>query len=146
MLPSLLRNSGTLFRPDYDDFFGKFFYGRPAHRDSTEVSWAPRVDINETEKEVTIDAELPGIDKKDVKVEVKEHVLTISGERKNENKSESNNAYKIERFYGKFQRSFNLTDLVADEKITANYKNGVLTLTLPKTEKALPKEIAVEVK
>ena len=104
------------------------------------------VNVERTEKNVTIEAELPGIDRKDVKVEVKDNLLTISGERKREKKTENTENCCVERYYGKFERSFNLGDTVNADKVTAEYKNGVLTLNLPKKEAALPKEISIEVK
>ena len=146
MLPSLWRKNAPNFGPTGDDFIERFFYGWPSFDKDTDAAWTPRVDINETEKEVTIDAELPGIDKKDVKVEVHNNTLTISGERKDEKKTEKTNCYRVERHYGKFERSFTLSDAVNANNIAAKYKNGVLSLALPKTEKALPKEITVEVK
>jgi HSP20 family protein len=146
MLPSLWRKRGYLSGPTTDDFIERFFYGWPTFDRNSEVAWAPRVDVNDTEKEIIVDVELPGIDKKDVKVEVKDNTLVISGERKSEKKTEETNCCVSERHYGKFERSFALSDEITTDKIAAQYKNGVLTLTLPKTEKVLPKEITVEVK
>jgi len=145
MLPDLWRHRGMLVGPSFDDFVDRFFYGWPRFEGNSDVTWSPRVDINETGKEIIIEAELPGIDKKDVKVEVKDNVLIISGERKQEKKTENSECCRLERHYGKFERSFSLSDAVDAQKITAQYKSGVLTLSLPKTEKALPKEITVKV-
>ena len=146
MLPTIWRNVGSLAAPSFDDFIDRFFNDRPGFYRNSDVKWAPRTDVHETEKEILVDVELPGIDKKDVKVELKENVLTISGERKYENKSKDGKNRLIERHYGEFTRSFTLPDTVENDKISAAYKNGILTLTLPKAEKALPKEINVEVK
>lgn len=146
MLPELWRRREALHGPTLNDFVDRFFYGWPAFDEETEVRWTPRVDINETEKNVIIEAELPGIEKKDVKVEVKDNLLTISGERKREEKTENTENCCVERHYGKFERSFNLGDNVTTDKVSAAYKNGILTLTLPKKETALPKEISIEVK
>jgi len=146
MLPSLWRKRGALCGPSADDFIERFFYGWPTYEKDSDVAWIPRVDVNETDKEINIDVELPGIDKEDVKVEVRDNTLTISGERKSEKKTEDENCSVAERHYGKFERSFTLTDGVDANRITAEYKNGVLTLGVPKTEKAIPKEIAVAVK
>ena len=146
MLPSLWRRRGALLGPSADDFVERFFYGWPTYEKDSDVTWIPRVDVNESDKEITIEAELPGIDKKDVTVEVRDNTLTISGERTSETKTEKENCCVTERHYGKFERSFSLTDTVDANNIAAKYKDGVLTLTLPKTEKAIPKEIAVEVK
>ena len=146
MLPSIWKRSGSPYGLTTEDFFNRFLYGRPGFDRKSDYNWSPSVDVDETDKDVTIDVELPGIDKKDVKVEVKDNTLTISGERTGEKKQEDRNCCLSERYYGKFQRSFSLSDSVQTDKISAKYKNGVLTLTLPKTEKALPKEITVEVK
>ena len=146
MLPSLWRNRVSLATPSLDDFIERFFHGWPTIERETDFNWSPRIDVNETDKEIIIDAELPGIDKKDIKVEVKDNVLSISGDRKQEKKSENAECCRVERHYGKFERTFGLSETVLADKVSAHYKNGVLTLTLPKTEKAIPKEIAVEVK
>ena len=146
MLPELWRRRSALHGPTLNDFVDRFFYGWPAFDEDTDIKWTPRVDINETEKNVTIEAELPGIEKKDVKVEVKDNLLTISGERQQEKKTENRENCCVERHYGKFERSFNLGDTVNADKVEAAFKNGILTLNLPKKEEALPKEISIEVK
>ena len=146
MLPDIWRNRGSLTGPTMDDFLGRFLYGLPTFVRESEFSWTPRVDVHETDKEILIDAELPGIDKKDIQVELKENLLTIIGERKQERTSKNEECSRVERHYGKFERSFGLPDTVHSEKVNAEYKNGVLTLTLPKTEKAMPKEIKIDVK
>ena len=146
MLSSLLRNARTYYRPSTENYFDRFFYRWPSFENETDAAWTPRVDINETDKEVTLDVELPGLEKKDVKVEVQDNTLKISGEHTNEKKADDKYWRRTERNYGKFERTFTLSDEVDENKITAKYKNGVLSLTLQKTEKALPKEITVEVK
>lgn len=146
MLPSLWRNRGSLIAPSMEDFIEKIFYGWPGIVKDTELTWIPRVDVNETDKEIILDIELPGIDKKDVKVEVKDNTLSISGERNQEKKTENAESCRVERHYGKFERTFALPDTVLTDNVSAKYKDGILILTLPKTEKAKPKEIAVEVK
>ena len=146
MLPAILRNSGSLRRPLGDNFIERFFCEGPSYVKETDFNWSPRVDVNETDKDILIDLELPGLDKKDIKVELKDNLLTISGERKEETKHEDAVSCRVERHYGKFERSFGLPDTVATEKLIAEYKNGVLNLTLPKNEKAIPKEIKVDVK
>ena len=146
MLPVIWRNSGSLIGPTFDDFFEKFFYGWPTIDRESDVLWSPRVDVSETDKEILLDVEVPGINKKDIKIEVKDNTLYINGERKNERKTDNTDAYRVERHYGKFERSFGLPETVDANKIAAKYKDGILKLTLPKTEKAIPKEIEVEVK
>lgn len=146
MLPELWNRRGTLLGPTVDDFVERFFYGWSSFERTSEVAWAPRADIHETDKEVLIDLELPGIKKEEIKIEVKSNILTVSGERKQERKTDTPEGSRIERHYGKFERFFTLPETVSEDKITAAYANGVLTLILPKTEKAIPKEIKVEVK
>lgn len=146
MLPETWKNRGALSGPNFDDFFDRFFYGWPTQNRDYSGGWSPRVDIHENDKEILLDVEVPGIDKKDIKVEVKNGTLTLSGERKDERKTDSSECCRSERYYGRFERSFSLPDIVETAKVSAEYKNGVLTLTLPKTEKAKPKEIQVAVK
>ena len=107
--------------------------------------WSPAVDIFETENELVLKADLPDVDQKEIDVRVENQTLTVEGQRKFE-KEESNKGYhRIERSYGHFTRSFAVPPSFDTEKITAGYKNGVLTVTLPKKEAAKPKQIKVEV-
>jgi len=108
-------------------------------------TFVPAVDIKETEDKYVIEVEVAGIDKKDVHIEVKDGVLTLSGERKFEHEEKKDNYTRIERSYGKFHRTFTLPDLVMEDKIEAAYKDGLLTIELPKGEEAKPKEIEVKV-
>ena len=146
MLPSIWRKNNSILNHSANDFFDNFFYGWPAFEREAEFKWSPRTDIQETDKEIILDFELPGIDKKDIKVEVKDNRLSISGERKQENKDENAESRRIERHYGKYERTFSLPENVKTDKLSAKYIDGILTINLPKTEKAIPKEIAVEVK
>lgn len=106
--------------------------------------WLPAVDIRETDDALLVEAELPGIDKKDVNVEVKDGVLTISGERKFEKDVKEENVHRIERSYGRFVRSFSLPTNVDTDKVEATMKDGVLSVRLPKKESAKPKAITVK--
>lgn len=106
----------------------------------------PMVDIIERENEFSIKVELPGVDKKDVKITVQNNVLTIKGEKRQENEIKGENYQHLERSYGVFQRSFTLPTSVHSEKIDASYNNGVLSVTIPKLEEAKPKEIEVKLK
>jgi len=146
MLPEIWKNRGSVLAPSLDDFVERFFYGWPSFEKESDYTWSPRVDIHETDKEIHLDVELPGLDKKDIKVEVRNNTLTISGERKSEHKTEESQCCRIERHYGKFERTFGLPDTVTSDKVAAEYKNGVLTLTLPKIEKAAPKQVQIDVK
>jgi HSP20 family protein len=107
--------------------------------------WTPSVDIAETAEAFEIKAELPDVKKEDVKVCVEDGELRISGERKQEKDEKSKKFHRIERSYGSFMRNFTLPENVDDSKLTAEYKDGVLNVRLPKTEKAKPKAIPVKV-
>lgn len=146
MLPGIWRNSGLFTAPAVTDFVERFLTAWPNDVRAADAVWAPRVDVHEADGEVILDVELPGIDRKDVKVGVKDGLLTISGERKFERKASENGYLSVERRYGRFERSFGLGDTVDAEKISAAYADGVLTLTVPKAGKAKPREIAIEVK
>ncbi|HEY6292752.1 MAG TPA: Hsp20/alpha crystallin family protein [Terriglobia bacterium] len=108
-------------------------------------AWAPAVDIYETEQNLVIKAELPGIDPKDVEVRVENQTLFIRGERKSEKDLKEGSYHRVERTYGAFSRSFTLPATVNTENVTAEYKDGVLTLKLAKREEAKPKTIKIQV-
>jgi HSP20 family protein len=111
----------------------------------TVADWIPLVDISETEHAYVIKAELPDVKKEDVKVTVQEGVLTIQGERTQERDEKGLKYHRVERSYGRFVRSFTLPDYVEDTKVKAEFKDGVLSLHLPKSEKTQPKAIEVKV-
>ncbi len=123
-------------RETLDRLMGEF----PSRADS----WYPAVDIIEREKEFLVRAELPGIEAKDVKVELRDGILTISGERKEEREGETGNYHRVERTYGRFHRSFVLPQAVDAAKVEATSKGGILEIRLPKSEAALPKQIPVK--
>ena len=108
--------------------------------------WMPAVDIYENNDSVVVKAELPGVEKDQISVEVKDGILSLRGERKLEKEVKEESYHRIERSYGSFQRSFSLPVSVDQDKVTAHYRNGVLEVTLPKKEKAKPKQIQVSVK
>jgi HSP20 family protein len=111
--------------------------------ESSLTSWAPAVDIYETEHELVVKADLPDVDPKELDIRVENNVLTIRGERKFEKKVNEDNYLRVERTYGSFSRSFSLANTVNSEAIKAEYQNGVLTLSIPKREEAKPKQIKV---
>jgi HSP20 family protein len=113
--------------------------------ESNLTPWAPAVDIFETEHELVVKADLPDVNPQDLDIHVENNILTIRGERKFENKVKEENYLRIERAYGSFSRSFSLANSVKSEAIRADYKNGVLTLSIPKREEAKPKQIKVNV-
>ncbi|WP_168063219.1 Hsp20/alpha crystallin family protein [Candidatus Manganitrophus noduliformans] len=110
----------------------------------TSIDWVPEVDIIESEKEYLIKAELPEIKKEDVKVSVEKGVLTIQGERKQEKEEKGKKFHRIERSYGAFERSFTLPDDADQGKVSAEFKDGILSVHLAKSEKAAPKPIEVK--
>ena len=105
----------------------------------------PQVNINEREIDFVISADLPGTEQKDITVNIENNILTLSGERKLEKDEKSDNYHRVERSYGRFTRSFRLPDTVDEEKVSASYSNGVLEVILPKSEKAKPKQISINV-
>ena len=110
------------------------------------ADWSPTSDIVETKDEITIKAELPGIEEKDIDVEIENGVLTIKGERKAEKKEEEKGYRRIERSYGSFLRTFTMPTTDEADKIKADFTNGVLSVHLPKSAAAKPQTIKVEVK
>jgi HSP20 family protein len=125
-------------------------FGRPSRRGNgreeiTLPEWTPLADITEDEKEYLIKAELPEMKKEDVKVTVENGVLTISGERKFEKEEKKRKYHRVERGYGTFMRSFALPDDADFNKVNAEFKSGVLTVHVPKSEQAKPKQIEVKV-
>ena len=107
--------------------------------------WTPALDVYEQKDNFVVKAELPGMKKEDIQVSLHDGSLSISGERKSETKHEDADVYRAERFFGRFQRAVTLPAPVAPDKVKAQYKDGVLTVTLPKTEEAKPKQIDVSV-
>ena len=116
-----------------------------SREESNLTTWAPAVDIFETEHELVVKADLPDIDPKDLDIRVENNILTIRGERKFEKKVDQDNYLRVERAYGSFARSFSLANTVNTEAIRADYQNGVLALSIPKREEAKPKQIKVNV-
>jgi len=113
--------------------------------DSNLTTWAPAVDIYETEQELVVKADLPDVKPEELDIRVENNIVTIRGERKFEKSVNEDNYLRVERSYGSFSRSFSLANTVKTEAIKADYKNGVLTLTIPKREEAKPKQIKVNV-
>lgn len=107
--------------------------------------WNPAIDMHEDKDNLYVRVELPGMKKEEIEVSLHEGTLTISGERKRDTKQESGEVYRSERFFGRFQRTVMLPSAVASDKVKAQYKDGVLSITLPKTEEAKPKQIDVSV-
>jgi len=132
----------------FTDFFGR------AMQEQNLTTWAPAVDIYEGENELVVKADLPDVNPEDLDIRVENNILTIRGERKFEKldrsavageKVDEKNYLRVERAYGSFARSFSLANTVNTEAIKADYKDGVLTLNIPKREEAKPKQIKVNV-
>ena len=129
---------------EFDRVFNDFF---PATRgvslQAEKTSWAPRVDLSETENAYQIVADLPGIPKDEINVNFHEGVLTISGKRNNETKEEGKNFLRIERTSGEFYRSFNIPNAIQSDKIEAHYNDGVLDVHVPKAEEVKPQKVNI---
>jgi len=108
--------------------------------------WSPAVDIYETDNELVLKADLPDVEQKDIDVRIENQTLTIAGERKFESEESAKGYHRIERSYGAFTRSFAVPNAFDTDKIAAGYKNGVLSVTLPKKEAAKPRQVKIEVK
>lgn len=124
--------------------------GRGTPREDREeamalADWIPMVDVVETEGEFLLHAELPGVEKKDVKLSIERGVLTLAGQRDQPKEEKGRRYHRVERTYGRFARSYTMPELVDEQKLTAEFRNGVLTVHLPKSEKAKPKSIEVQV-
>jgi HSP20 family protein len=117
----------------------------PLSRTSELLGWTPAFDIYEDKDSFVVKAELPGMKKEDISVSLHDGSLIVSGERKSELKSDGTEVYRAERFFGKFQRAVSLPAQVAANKVKADYKDGILTITLPKSEEAKPKQIEVNI-
>jgi len=128
------------------------FFGRPAMGSNSEskeaiavTEWSPLVDITEDDKEYVVKAEIPEMKKEDIKINVHDDVLTVSGERKYEKEEKGKKFHRVERAYGSFMRSFALPENADGSKISAEYKEGMLKVHLPKSEEAKKKAIEVKI-
>jgi HSP20 family protein len=134
----------TDLRDEIDRLFDSTFSDF-ARLPSVFSGWTPAVDLIENKDNVIVKAELPGMKREDIEVTLHEGALNIAGERKAEQKVEEGGLHRSERFFGRFQRTITLPAPVAVDKVKADYKDGILTVTLPKTEEAKPKQIDVSV-
>jgi HSP20 family protein len=130
-------------RESMDKLFDELFTRRP--RGQAEVAWAPAVEVFETDNDVMVRAELPGIDPKNVEITVTQDTLTLKGEAKADREDKARNYYRRELRYGSFLRSIQLPSDVKGDQATASYKNGILEIRVPKSERAKPKSVKVEV-
>ena len=130
--------------PDFD-VFDRFFDNTWLSDSERGISsWVPAFDISETETEYVITGEVPGIEAKDLDITLKDGILSIKGEKKHETEDKDKNYHHVERYYGSFSRSFRFSDRVKTDGLDATYKDGVLRLTLPKSEESKTKKIEVK--
>jgi HSP20 family protein len=147
-LVPVLRSRGFLNRPSNDlfhrffDDVDRFFDDRPSLWGRQEV-WAPTLDVSENEDAIVVKAELPGMSKDDINITFSDGLLTLSGEKKEETRDEKENVHLRETHYGAFQRTIRIPVAVDHEKIDATYKDGVLRLTVPKSDAAKPRKIQI---
>ena len=139
------RPVGNLFNlhNEMGKIFGDLFASQESETNGDPTSWMPTADISEMENGFEIRAELPGVTESGVNVSVTDNLLTIKGEKRQEKETDNKNYHRVERRYGSFQRSFTLPRNVETADIKAGYKDGVLTLTIPKVEAAKPTEIPI---
>jgi HSP20 family protein len=132
---------------DMEKLFGRqlLLSGPDEEETMAAVQWAPAVDVSEDDKEYLVKAELPELKKEDVKINVENHTLTISGERRAEKEEKGKRYHRIERSFGSFQRRFAIPEGIDSSKVAAEFKDGLLLVHLPKDEKAKPKAIEVKV-
>jgi HSP20 family protein len=130
-------------REKMNRLFEDAFTSRGEERDLIASTWTPAVDIYETENELILSAEIPGIDEKDVEIKVEDNTLSIKGERKFEKETKEENYHRIERSYGSFYRSFTLPNYIDQDKIQAVHENGVLKITMPKKTELKPRKVKI---
>ena len=124
-------------------FDDRSFPARERDQELFSGNWNPAVDVYETDEAYVVNAELPGMNKDDIAIDVKDRILTVKGERHCDNEVKDDRYYRRERAFGKFQRSFSLPEGVESEKITAEFKNGMLKVSIPRPEAKKPKQITV---
>ena len=133
------------FRREMEDLFERFV-GEPPTNGQAITAWAPRLDVEETEKEFVVKADLPGVDPKDVDIQVVDNVLTLRGGKEEKKIEKGKNYHRIERFSGQFYRAIGLPTGADADKVTATTANGTVTVTIPKKPEAQPKKISVQPK
>lgn len=138
-LNTAITGPGNLFQ-SFDEALERIWGDGPVRR------WAPAVDVYENKDSVVVKAELPGVDPKEVEISVEDGTLYLKGERKSESEDQRDGYHRLERSYGSFARAFTLPDSVDPEKVSAEYKDGLLSVTLPKREESKPKKVKIAVK
>lgn len=148
LLPFKRRSAAPSVFSEMDDLVKKMWFDFPFHnlQEDMDISWSPRLDVSETESGLEIVADLPGMEKKDIKVSLEDNLLTIQGERKEEKENKDKQYHTIERRSGSFYRALRLPVEVEKDKVEAAFKDGVLTLRLPKSKEAKKKVAQIEIK
>jgi HSP20 family protein len=140
------RNDFLSVHNEMNHLFDNFFTGWPEPKKGLlEGEWIPSIDVAETDDNITVTAEIPGIKQEEVDIAITDDVLTLKGEKKEEKEIKEKNYCRIERSYGSFQRSVRLPSGVKGDEAKAAYKDGILTITIPKTEEVKPKHIMIDV-
>ena len=143
LIPYIRTTEAPIATRLFDEFFNDFPFNNAFPRN--RENWNPAVDILEKDGDLILRAELPGMTEKQIELKLEGNTLTLKGERKLENEDKKNSYHRLESFYGSFMRTFRLPDTVDMEKISAEYKNGVLTITMPQKPEVKPREIQVSV-
>ena len=143
LVPYVRRSETPTITRLFEDFFNDFPFSSSLPK--ARETWMPSVDILEKDGSFIVRAELPGMTEKDIELKLEGNTLTLKGERKMEKADDKTNYHRVESFYGSFTRSFRLPDTVDAEKISADYRNGVLTITIPQKPEVRPREIPVSV-
>ena len=142
-LMPILRRSALLRRPEFslfDSLFDGFAFPNML---AEEKEWLPSIDVSATDKEIIVRAEVPGMEKEDIDVTLTEGLLTIKGEKKHEREEKKENYHRMETHYGEFCRTLKLPGEIETDKVDAKYKDGVLKITIPKSEKAEAKKVKI---
>ncbi len=134
------RPNSDVFSKSFNDIFDEFFSNTPSYRTD---SFVPSVDISETDTQFQISAELPGIKKENINVDLEKSRLTISGERKMKNEEKGKNFHRVETQYGSFTRSFYLPDTIDEDSVQAKYEDGILNITINKSNDKIKKQIEI---
>jgi HSP20 family protein len=140
-----LNKEALEFWPRFNRVFEGLGVVSPFMEENALVAWTPACDIFETEKAIVLNVELPGLKKEEVSVSIENNLLTIHGERKFQEETKRENYYRVERNYGEFFRSFTLPNYIDPAKILAEFKEGLLQVSLPKREEAKPKQVEIKV-
>jgi len=126
-----------------DEFDRLFDFSWPSRDTGLLGGWSPALDVYDDKDNLVVTLEVPGMKKEDIEISLQDGMLTVSGERKDEREQTEGQAFRSERYFGKFQRSLSLPTAVDANKVKASYKDGILTIRLPKAEEAKPKQISV---